>query len=206
MNDDTRSMDEHLDSLYLDGIDPYGLGEDFTPEEAEQQHKQFTIDDLGKAEWAAGIVAISERRQEARNDWLNDRIENLKAIVKAENAADEARSSFLKTHLHTFLRKEIEAGHPNKSMRLPAGTIGLRSSKDKLAWDKEQEQAIIEYLEGADEVAPVKVSKSILKTKLDEVTTRKGTQVILDATGEPLPGVHVEPGDETFSFKVTKEE
>lgn len=170
-----------------------------------QENASFTITDRDQASWASRKLLEDEREKAAAIAWGEREIARIKQIVDHHVTSAENRMQFLLGHLHTYLDKLIREGEiKKKSLDLPGGTIAIRSGRDKIVI--EDEDAVIEYLEAADETTPIKIKKSVLKTQLAKVSGTKGSAVILNATGEPLPGTHVEPASDSFSFKPNLEE
>lgn len=191
-----RELIDFNDDLYDELQDSYGL---------DEEQSAFTIDDMEKASWASRKLLGDEAEKQRIKAWGEREIARIQGIVYRHTTSIDNRMGFLTGHLHSYLNRLIQTGEiKKKSLDLPGGKIAVRSGKDKIVI--EDEDAVIAYLEAADETSPIKIKKSVLKTELAKVTTPKGSAVLLDATGEPLPGTHIEPATEAFSFKPALEE
>lgn len=194
----TREIDfEHdYQALQDELLESYGV---------DGREATFAITDMDTASWASRKLQADEQEKRRVDDWAAREIARIKAIQQRHIDSIDNRMGFLLGHLHTYLDRLIREGEiKRKSLDLPGGKIAIRTGRAKIVID--DEDAAIEYLEAADETAPIKVKKSILKTELGKVSGTKGAAVILNATGEPLPGVHAEPAEDSFSFKPALEE
>ena len=191
-----RELIDFDDTLHEELLESYGIDRDDTA---------FSIGDLDTASWASRKLQADAQEKHRIDDWAAREITRIKDIQQRHVDSIDSRMGFLTGHLHTYLNHIIKEGEiQKKSLNLPGGKIAIRTGKQSISIDNED--AVIEYLEAADETAPIKVKKSILKTELGKVSSVKGSAVILDATGEPIPGAHIEPAADSFSFKPNLEE
>lgn len=150
---------------------------------------------LSIANRMVGILALLQRRQRLREEFVERERERLDAWLEKQNAEDEKSIEALNDQLHIFAEEEGE-----KTLELPRGTLRRRARRDRITWDEvpAQEYQREHYPED------MSLSKSALKEKL--VKQDDGTFVDPN-TGEVVPFVRmVERDGETFSVQVADEE
>ena len=171
-------------------------------EQQQEQQQTIVITDLDGLNWAF-------RKMNALQAKIND----VKALADAERLRitnyEKQETEKYRFDLERFehqvkeFHASVLAQDPKaKSIKTPYGVA--KSTTSKAAPEKVDEAALIEYAKTND-LAFVEVeTKEKLKwaelKKTLQVVESDGTQVVIDADGQVVPGVTVKP--ETVSFKV----
>lgn len=136
---------------------------------------------------------VAERRISMIESWLES--ETAKAEREIEWLERQVRLSFPQTP--DQLREE--RGTKKKSVSLPNGTIGFRSSRDTV--DVVDEEKALRWAEGSCPDA-IKVKRRVLKTPIKKMLAEGGVLT----TGEPCDpeenGLRFVPGSDSFYVKV----
>lgn len=136
---------------------------------------------------------VAERRMDMIRSWLTE--ETAKAEREIEWLEKQIRLSFPQTV--DQLRSERDT--KKKSVSLPHGTIGFRSSQDTV--DVVDEEKALRWAEDSCPDA-IKVKRRVLKTPIKKMLAEGGVLT----TGEPLDpeenGLQFVPGSDSFYVKV----
>lgn len=147
----------------------------------------FIVDSMEDADWCVDKVgkaeANIERYTALARDYKKRIDERLEKLVEPHQKTIAVMTSFLTPWANT----EIARLHNKKSIELPSGRVGFRSSTGSL--EITDEVKAITWLEGNGHVECVKTEKTIRK---DE------TKKLIKATGEVPDGLDLKSGATVF--------
>lgn len=154
-----------------------------------EEHTRFKIEDKSQASWALKKIAkiIAEKRE--NEEVANIEIERTKNWLKKENEELERHESFFEFLLHEYHRKELEIDPKSKTIKLPFGTLKMRTQQPEYLYD--DEKLIVwakNYLPEA-----VQVKESVLKTPIKKH---------IKETGEVIDGVTITERPDKFIVEV----
>ena len=180
---------DYIDDLYMETA-------------SEGEDEGFTIDTDDKAEWA--IRKIKATMDDAqRRAYLCDR-EIQRYTAEKQRILKNAEDStiFLRAHLRAYFEAQSAHHQTTKAgtrmYRLITGKLVLKQQAPEISRD---EDALVAWAEQA-EPELVKTSKTVAWGELKKRCHAEGTSMVLDDTGEVLPGVTVTPRAPEFRVEV----
>lgn len=176
-------------------------------EEIEETRERWKIENDSQADWALRKIA---QLDEDDRKWEEHFKEELSRILKA----NERRRTYWIFLLGEYFRTvPHKATKTQESYPLPSGKLILKNKGPKYELDDE---VLLSWLKKNNQDAFVKVKESpkwgdFKKTlpkgedgNLATIKTEDGTRLV-NADGEIIPGVSVEPQEPEFSYQLAKE-
>jgi hypothetical protein len=104
-------------------------------------HEVFKVDSLEKADWVLEVLGSSEGRKAQNKLMAQEAHRRVEGWLEEVNGQEDKDTSFLRSSLEAFMStaRELILGKKTekKSRVLPNGTIGWKSSIEKLVYDDE---------------------------------------------------------------------
>lgn len=169
---------------------------------AENEDEGWGIDTDDKAEWAIRKVRAEMEDAQRRADLCDREIARYQAEKQRIMKNAEDGTSYLRAKLRYYFdsqaakHRTTEKG--TRKYALISGTLVLRQLQPDITRD---EDALVAWAEQA-EPELVKTSKTVAWGELKKRCHAEGTIMVLDETGEVLPGVTVTPKAPVFQVEV----
>lgn len=159
----------------------------------------WQIEDDATAEWALRMLLPARQELHDLEAQLAEWTEQLDAWMAGASAEALRRAQFFTHHLTDYALRRREATG-QASVKLPSGTLATRRPEaPKVVVDDEpglalwlQENAPEDKLPALVEWRP-KVFAKPLADLVTVVAAEDGSLAVVNADGEPVPGVHAEP-------------
>ncbi len=147
----------------------------YTKQVIDLKEEQKRISDVAKAE--------KERLVDQISRWESDEIERLQIQI-----------SQISSVLQEFTERSL-IGSKKRSIKLPSGTLQLKSTPPKYTYD---EEVLKEFFMSSDsEYIEEKIDYKVNKSKIKKDGIRHEGGIVLN--GIPIPGISVEDQEDTFN-------
>lgn len=164
-------------------------------------------DALAQADWHLRHLRVLGRQREQLLDVFQAEQERLAERLAARLALIDAKADWHSKPVEDLHKALLEADEKRKSIALPNGTLKSRKGQD--SWEYEDEEAFISWARSKHpELVRVThaVNKADVKKTFRAATPGEEGQAVDPATGEPIPGVTVKPGETRFSIDLGDDE
>jgi hypothetical protein len=195
------------------------------PEEAEGG--ELNIATPKQVETALARLKVIEQDQAARAEFAAERIQEVKDWLEAERLKGENAANRLREGLEYYMRTLNSMDPDIKTVKLPGGTLQLRTPPDKFFYpekDTPEDQALREYGAAHDLLRATVDAKgagantllkavALIAGEVNGITVevdKPGLKKLVEAgpdgkavdkvTKDPVPGVTIEPQLATFSI------
>jgi len=166
---------------------------DYTPDE------RFICDSIDKAAWAAAKLRAKRQHQQEIYAAAQSRIDRLQQWADDEAGKLDADCNYFEGLLESYLRG-VNADDPKKKSAVtPDAKLQLRKNPDVFARDDTE---MLEWVR-ANELPFIRVRETLDWSEMKgHLTPTDDGEVILQDTGEIVPGMRFVPGEVVFSVKV----
>lgn len=175
-------------------------------EEVMEKQKRFVITDLNKLDWVFRKIAAIKANM-AKNTALADANRaRINAWEEKENQKYADNISFFEQKIAEYHRHVLNEDPMQKTVSTPYGKSKSTARKAQLKNVKDSKE-LLAYAEQAGEQF-VKVKKEVAWAELKKTLSIHETETTLlpvDANGEIVPGVIVEPASVSFKVEVSDE-
>lgn len=175
-------------------------------ESQEEVQQSFEIMNLDALNWAFRKVSAIKARMEENTKLADAERARINEWEQKENQKHADSISFFEQKIAAYHRHVLETDSKQKTISTPYGKSKSTARKPSLKEVKDSEE-LLAYAEQAGEQF-VKVKKEVawaeLKKTLSVVETDT-TLLAVDANGEIVPGVLVEPSSVSFKVEVSEE-
>jgi len=170
--------------------------------EQPAEREGFTVETQDQAAWASRRAAAAHRKMDEISAWEAREVERIRAAAAAERKQYERDAEYFAGLLAQYVMRLQAEGSKKKSVKLPGGTIALRSRQPKL--EIHDEAAAIEMLRGTSFVkVEEKLAKGDLKKQLER--TDDG-QWVLKSTGEVVEWAALVEQEDSINFTPAEED
>ncbi|MBO7669707.1 MAG: host-nuclease inhibitor Gam family protein [Oscillospiraceae bacterium] len=180
---------DYIDDLYMETA-------------SEGEDEGFTIDTDDKAEWAVRKIKATMDDAQRRADLCDREIARYTAEKARILKSAEDGTAFLRAHLRAYFEAHGERHKVTKAgtrkYALISGTLVLKAQQPDIERD---EDALIAWA-ALNEPELVRTEKHVAWGELKKRCHAEGTSMVLDETGEVLPGVTVTPKAPVFQVEV----
>lgn len=150
--------------------------------------------DKGFANWILGKMAKAQQEQADIDAMLAEEVERLTAKADAlKRPASRACQFFTDRYgkqLEEWAAKELEGEKKTRSIGLLHGKVGFRKNPDKVVYDADDEQIVLNALRDDGYTDCIRVKEEVSKTALKDLLKTK-----------PLSYAHIEEGGDVFYIK-----
>ena len=168
---------------------------DFQAAEVEDK-ETFKVDSLEKANWCMKQIQAKERQKEELKQLVEYEKQKLEIYLAQESKGPEESIEFFKAKMQPYIAEKIAEGK-KKSINLPCGTVGFRSSAPKFTFDDEKLKT---FVTGYDKNL-IETKTSVKWGELKKQLTFSNNQAVTE-DGEVVPGIVVEEKEPIFFVKV----
>lgn len=166
---------------------------------AEQQ--QFEISDLESLNWSFRKISALKDKEKEVVQLANVERERIANWEKSELNPIHDSIGFFEWHIQRYHAEQLAADPKQKTISTPYGKSKTRKSKE--APDKGDEALLLDYVIQNDLAEFIKnsVKWADLKKSL-KIVEISGEKVVIDDTGQIVPGVTVKPESISYSVEV----
>lgn len=179
-----ESLETLKDDL-MDYLDGENDRQRFTSEEDSSQ--PFRIQNLDQANWAVRKIARIEMKRRQCRELVEAETNRLKSWLEAREQEASRERSFFESLLRSYLEEQRQSDVRLKSIKLPAGSVGLRKQQPEFIRDNER---LLAWLK-ANHPELIKVQESPDWAGLKEASLVQGGTLADPETGEVVDGVKV---------------
>jgi phage host-nuclease inhibitor protein Gam len=175
---------EYLDSQYSDG-----------------EVQEFTVDDMGKADWALRKLRELKQEKERNEEFAQKEKERIDEWLERENGKIDQSIQYFEGHLAAYLNRLRQDNPKLKSISLPNGRIGFRKRPAKWTYNDE---VLLDGLKANGRTDLIRNKEMVDKQSLKKSVKVVDGRVVDLTTGWIVEGVTVEEAGETFRWEVSE--
>lgn len=170
-------------------------------EEIQAQEVKFEITDLNSLNWVfRKLSALKSQEKEIKQLAALER-ERIAQWEQGQLNSIQNSMSFFEGHIQAFHAQQLAADPKAKTISTPYGKSKSRVSKE--APEKENEEAILQHVLENDMDAYIKNSLKWADFKKSvRIVEISGEKVVVDETGQLVPGMTVKPESISYSVEV----
>lgn len=180
-------------------------------ENAMDEIRQFgaaetrVVKDVGSANWALCKLAELDQQDKTDEKDANDEIAKWTEWLAKSKESRQSSRDFLNHELTAYASNNREAD-PKYKLNVPGGVVSFTHYKPKVAVSNAD--AALEFVkknwDEKDRESVIKVTEKLQLTPFKKALKIAGDKVV-DADGQPVEGVTVEPDHETINIKPNSE-
>lgn len=168
--------------------------------------KEFVVDDLSKAEWAMKKIAQQQKIVEEKQEQALKMKADIDEWLKKETKEQTDSINYFTSLLQPFATEQLK-DNKKKSIKLPSGSVGYRSSQPSWSFNGQPiDKNNLEFVDYVSATSPafVKTKKSVDWSSFKKtLTNNKG--MILSSEGEILDKIQIREEPPKFYVKVKGE-
>jgi len=167
--------------------------------DVESEDTLWKVTNLDSAEWAASKATYHITKAQEISDWEKRQIDRIKRVARQNIEHHARKQEFFEYHLGLYLREQIEAGHPTKSLALPSGVVSLRKRQPIV--DVGDNSAAVAWAQENQYKHMLRVKVDLDKTAFKKSVELADNHTVIDpSTGEVLPFARWEDQEDSLSF------
>lgn len=168
----------------------------------ESEFQKFEITDIDSLNWAfRKLSALKSKQKETKQLAEKERL-RITSWEQSELAAVRSSIEFFETMAAQYHMKQLEEDPKSKTISTPYGKV--KSTTSKAQPDKQDEAKLLAFAK-ENKLSFIKVTEEIkwgdLKKTL-QVVELNGQQVVVDESGQVVPGATVKPQTTTFKVEI----
>ncbi|MEK4779849.1 host-nuclease inhibitor Gam family protein [Bacillus sp. FSL L8-0199] len=170
-------------------------------DELQDAEKRFEISDLEGLNWAFRKLTALKAEEKKITTLANVERDRIAQWEQKELKPIHDSISFFESHIHRYHAEQLAADPKQKTISTPYGKSKTRKSKETP--DKGDEALLLDYVIQNDLAEYIKnsVKWADLKKTL-KIVEISGEKVVIDDTGQIVPGVTVKPESISYSVEV----
>lgn len=170
-------------------------------EEIQSQDKPFEITDLNSLNWAFRKLAALKSKEKEIKQVAEVERERIAQWERGELSTISSSLEFFENMISVYHAKQLAEDPKAKTISTPYGKSKTRKSSE--APEKQDEEQILQYVieNELDEFIKNSVKWADLKKSL-KIVEISGEKVVIDETGQIVPGVTVKPESISYSVEV----
>ena len=176
-----------------------------SPEEVVEKQKRFVVTNLSELNWVFRKVAAVKKKMAENTELADAERARFDAWEEKENRKYADRMLFLEQKAAEYHRHVLNEDPMQKTISTPYGKSKSTARKSQLKNVKDSKE-LLAYAEQAGEQF-VKVKKEVAWAELKKTISIHETETAslpIDANGEIVPGVIVEPASVSFKVEVNE--
>jgi hypothetical protein len=162
---------------------------------APAAEQRFEINDADKADWAVRKIRRYQKNIDEAKITAQTQIERINQWLASVSEENQKQIDFFKGMLAPYAMTQL-AGQKKRSLKLPSGTIGLRSLPVQFEKD---DDVLLEWVK-ANLPGYVAVKESVVWGELKKTVTVVDGKVLTE-DGEIIPGVTATEPSDVFYVK-----
>lgn len=170
-------------------------------DQLQDAEQQFEITDINQLNWAFRKLSALKSKEKEINQLANVERDRIAEWEKGELISVHNSITFFESHVQRYHAEQLAADPKQKTISTPYGKSKTRKSKE--APDKANEELLLDYVIQNDLAEYIKnsVKWADLKKSL-KIVEISGEKVVIDDTGQIVPGVTVKPESISYSVEV----
>ncbi|PQZ54637.1 MULTISPECIES: host-nuclease inhibitor Gam family protein [Bacillus] len=170
-------------------------------DELQDAEQQFEIKDINQLNWAFRKISALKAQEKQVTTLANVERERITEWEQSELKPIHNSVSFFEGHIQRYHAEQLAEDPKQKTISTPYGKSKTRKSKETP--DKGDEALLLDYVIQNDLAEFIKnsVKWADLKKSL-KIVEVSGEKVVIDDTGQIVPGVTVKPESITYSVEV----
>lgn len=170
-------------------------------DQLQDAEQQFEITDINGLNWAFRKLTALKAKEKEINQLANVERDRIAEWEKGELISVHNSITFFESHVQCYHAEQLAADPKQKTISTPYGKSKTRKSKE--APDKANEELLLDYVIQNDLAEYIKnsVKWADLKKSL-KIVEVSGEKVVIDDTGQMVPGVTVKPESISYSVEV----
>jgi len=170
-------------------------------DQLQDAEQQFEITDINGLNWAFRKLSALKSKEKEINQLANVERDRIAEWEKGELISVHNSITFFESHVQRYHAEQLAADPKQKTISTPYGKSKTRKSKETP--DKGDEALLLDYVIQNDLAQYIKnsVKWADLKKSL-KIVEISGEKVVIDDTGQIVPGVTVKPESISYSVEV----
>ncbi|MHA4132331.1 host-nuclease inhibitor Gam family protein [Bacillus cereus] len=170
-------------------------------DQLQDAEQQFEITDINGLNWAFRKLSALKSKEKEINQLANVERDRIAEWEKGELISVHNSITFFESHVQRYHAEQLAADPKQKTISTPYGKSKTRKSKETP--DKGDEALLLDYVIQNDLAEYIKnsVKWADLKKTL-KIVEISGEKVVIDDTGQIVPGVTVKPESISYSVEV----
>ncbi|MDR5045540.1 hypothetical protein FNE59_07545 [Bacillus thuringiensis] len=170
-------------------------------DQLQDAEQQFEITDINGLNWAFRKLSALKSKEKEINQLANVERDRIAEWEKGELISVHNSITFFESHVQRYHAEQLAADPKQKTISTPYGKSKTRKSKETP--DKGDEALLLDYVIQNDLAEFIKnsVKWADLKKTL-KIVEISGEKVVIDDTGQIVPGVTVKPESISYSVEV----
>src|SRR5690606_21765296 len=175
---------EYLDSQYSDG-----------------EVQEFTVDDMGKADWALRKLQELKQEKERNEEYAQKEKERIDEWLERENGKIDQSIQYFEGQLAAYLDRLRQDNPKLKSFSLPNGRIRFRKRPAKWTYNDE---VLLAGLKANGRTDLIRTKEMVDKQSLKKSVVVDGRKVVDLTTGCIVEGIEIDDQGEVFWWGVSE--
>ncbi|PEO16779.1 host-nuclease inhibitor Gam family protein [Bacillus wiedmannii] len=170
-------------------------------DQLQDAEQQFEITDINGLNWAFRKLSALKSKEKEINQLANVERDRIAEWEKGELISVHNSITFFESHVQRYHAEQLAADPKQKTISTPYGKSKTRKSKETP--DKGDEALLLDYVIQNDLAEYIKnsVKWADLKKSL-KIVEISGEKVVIDDTGQIVPGVTIKPESISYSVEV----
>lgn len=170
-------------------------------DQLQDGEQQFEITDINGLNWAFRKLSALKSKEKEINQLANVERDRIAEWEKGELISVHNSITFFESHVQRYHAEQLAVDPKQKTISTPYGKSKTRKSKE--APDKANEELLLDYVIQNDLAEYIKnsVKWADLKKSL-KIVEISDEKVVIDDTGQIVPGVTVKPESIFYSVEV----
>jgi len=170
-------------------------------DQLQDAEQQFEITDINGLNWAFRKLSALKSKEKEINQLANVERDRIAEWEKGELISVHNSITFFESHVQRYHAEQLAADPKQKTISTPYGKSKTRKSKETP--DKGDEALLLDYVIQNDLAQYIKnsVKWADLKKSL-KIVEISGEKVVIDDTGQIVPGVTIKPESISYSVEV----
>lgn len=170
-------------------------------DQLQDAEQQFEITDINGLNWAFRKLSALKSKEKEINQLANVERDRIAEWEKGELISVHNSITFFESHVQRYHAEQLAADPKQKTISTPYGKSKTRKSKETP--DKGDEALLLDYVIQNDLAEFIKnsVKWADLKKSL-KIVEISGEKVVIDDTGQIVPGVTIKPEMISYSVEV----